>query len=719
MLDVQVSLWRQRLFPRPFLSIVHVVLFSPFAFSCRGLGLDRHHESCGEVKVPTRAEPPITLSPDRTNSAAPAVCVSRKVKCDEAKPACARCTGTGRKCEGYAVVVPSNRAIARARSRTTRLREALAQARASWAGGGDDKATLEYFARDVAPKLPRNLENQFWTVAVPRMNGNHPHADANYSEALRLMARKVAPERGESYFRRTSSSSSTSNDGQRPRADSRPSNVSMTSRSSRSSPSSLTTAGPSSAIHSPTPLTPGVHGMPELVETDSSSGRGPTNPFTSPQSPEEDGGDKEPTPRYNDVDVVLSCCILFIATEFLRGSLDEAMQHLANGINILNNVDYAELDQTTVEDIVPKFHRLSIIQLCFYDRPNFPSLNLQHAPGPRYNLGPFDKGSSIYLPKRAVDPIILDAIRYIRSAADPGSQTDSRLAPSSSRGPVMSEEQKSICASLDRWHAAFLAFVDSPRRQPPADPPLPRHQGLICAETEMKYQAAKICISVCRSHDESVYDCFKEPFRRIVTLARLILDSCPDAAAPAADDDAASDPAEFKFDFATSYLPLLEFVITKCRWLDIRYEAWCIVWTLATERTPTTRVGGHGRGGRGSCLHLLGQRMIEREHNVKIGEVTRHNAGLFSLPAEEMRVKDYTADPRFADLVAPVPVDHEDAARGGGGPAAAPAAAKVQQVPYTQRLLLRCGSCELDDLAGWMESKLPFPSSSSSSPSYP
>ncbi|KAK2035084.1 hypothetical protein LX32DRAFT_712798 [Colletotrichum zoysiae] len=701
-------------------------------------------------KYQPRAEPPIIPSPDRTNSAAPAVCVSRKVKCDEAKPACARCTGTGRKCEGYAVVVPSNRAIARARSRTTRLREALAQARASWAGGGDDKATLEYFARDVAPKLPRNLENQFWTVAVPRMNGNHPHADANYSEALRLMARKVAPERGESYFRRTSSSSSfTSNDGQRPRAESRPSNVSMTSRSSRSSPSSLATAGPSSAIHSPTPLTPGVHGMPELVETDGpSSSRGPAaaNPFTSPQSPEEDGGgggggDKEPTPRHNDVDVALSCCILFIATEFLRGSLDEAMQHLANGINILNNVDYAELDRTTVEDIVPKFHRLSIIQLCFYDRPGFPSLNLQHAPGPRYNLGPFDRGSSIYLPKRAVDPIILDAIRYIRSAADPGSQTDSRLAPSSSRGPVMSEEQKGICASLDRWHAAFLAFVESSRGQrqqqqqqqpPPADPPLPMHQGLICAETEMKYQAAKICISVCRSHDESVYDCFKEPFRRIVTLARLILDSCPDAAA-AADNDAAatSDPAEFKFDFATSYLPLLEFVITKCRWLDIRYEAWCIVWTLATERTPATRVfaggrgggGGGGGGGRGSRLHLLGQRMIEREHNVKIGEVTRHNAGLFSLPAEEMRVKDYTADPRFADLVAapPVPADREDAAIGGGGrgpwggPAAA--AAKVQQVPYTQRLLLRCGSCELDDLAGWMESTLPFPSSSSSSSS--
>ncbi|KAK1979720.1 hypothetical protein LZ30DRAFT_630629, partial [Colletotrichum cereale] len=607
-------------------------------------------------------------------------CKSRKVKCDEAKPACARCTGTGRRCEGYAVVVPSNRAIARARSRTTRLRDALAQARAGWEACGPEQAALEYLARDVAPGLPQNPGNPFWTVAVPRMSGQTPpEAGAHYGEVLRLMARRVAPERDDEHGRHSDD---------RPRAGGgRPRNISasMTSLSDRSSPS-LPAAGPSSVIHSPTPRTPSVPNIPEEpAETDRSSSRGgPTNPFASPPSQGEDGDEEPATPHHNDVDVVLSCCVLFVATEFLRGSLDEAMRHLANGINILNNVDYAELDQATLDDIVPKFHRLSIIQLCFYDKPGFPSLALlHHGPGSpsRYNLGPFDKSSSIYLPRRAVDPIILDAIRYIRSAADdPGSQTDSRLA---SRGPVMSEEQKSICASLDRWHAAFRAFVECPRA--PDDPPLPRHQGLICAETEMKYQTAKICISVCRSHDESVYDCFKDPFRRIVTLARLILDSCPDDD----DDDDAHPATEFRFDFTTSYLPLLEFVIAKCRWLDIRYEAWLVVRTLAAERTRARRAPRHGRR-----LHLVGERMIEREHNVQIDEVTRHNAALFSLPAEEMRVRDYTVDPRFADLVA---APDEDA----GGPPPA----RVAQVPYTQRLLLRCGSSELDDLAGWMESK--------------
>ncbi|KAK7453091.1 hypothetical protein Landi51_04086 [Colletotrichum acutatum] len=660
-------------------------------------------------------------------------CKSRKVKCDEAKPACARCTSTGRKCEGYAVVVPSNRAIARARSRTTRLRDALAQARAGWEFESD-QATVEYFARDVAPNLPQNFENKFWSDLVPRLSKSepavrhamaaigslfpqrgppsnsiqgatiktatttaattttadggrgNPQADEHYGKALRLMANKVAPERGFEDVQTTLGTTTTTRTTSTTTTIRNDSSRSFGSPSNRSSPS-LSSAGPSSAIQSPAAMTPGISSIPELAEPDRQDTLTPTNPFTSP--PSQAGGDDpdDDMTQPNDVDVVLSCCILFIATEFLRKSFDAAMQHLASGINILNNVDYDELEQDTLDEIVPKFHRLSIIQLCYYDKPGFPSLNLQHGGGissssgvgtlgglgSRYNLGPFDKSSSIYLPKRAVDPILLDAIRYIRSA-DPGSQTDSRLA---SKGPVMSEEQKHICASLDRWHAAFLAFVENPRKDADGDRPLPKHQGLICAETEMKYQAAKICISVCRSHDESVYDCFKENFARIVVLARLILDSCPDVPPEAPDD--------FQFDFKPSFLSLVEFVIVKCRWLDIRYQAWLIAWELAMgRREPVTLGEGHE-------LHYIGKRMIEREHNVSIEEVTRQNASLFSLPAEEMRVKDYLTDARFADLVQTD--DKKDKS----------SSAAAVQVPYTQRLLLRCGSCELDQLAGWME----------------
>ncbi|OHF03715.1 hypothetical protein CORC01_01034 [Colletotrichum orchidophilum] len=648
-------------------------------------------------------------------------CKSRKVKCDEAKPACARCTGTGRKCEGYAVVVPSNRAIARARSRTTRLRDALAQARAGWESESE-LATVEYFARDVGPNLPQNFEKRFWSDLVPRLSksepavrhavaaigslfpqrgapsnpiqgatitdrgSGNPQADEYYGKALRLMANKVAPERGFEDSGQTvvtitrTTTTTTRNDSKSFGGIS----ASVGSPSNRSSPS-LSSAGPSSAIQSPAALTPGISSILELAETDRPDTLPSTNPFTSPQTQVDDGDDDMMQP--NDVDIVLSCCVLFIATEFLRKSFAAAMQHLASGINILNNVDYDELDQDTLDEIVPKFHRLSIIQLCYYDKPGFPSLNLQHGLGSRYNLGPFDKSNSIYLPKRAVDPILLDAIRYIRSA-DPESQTDSRLA---SKGPVMAEEQKHICASLDRWHAAFLAFVEFPRKDTD-DPPLPKHKGLLCAETEMKYHAAKICISVCRSHDESVYDCFKENFGRIVTLARLILDSCPDDVGDGAAPHEQTHTQDFTFDFKTSYLSLIEFVIVKCRWLDIRYQAWLIAWELATGRREPVTLGHNN-------LHYVGKRMIEREHNVSIDEVTRETASLFSLPAEEMRVKDYATDARFADLVVKANNNRDTASSSSTSTTSAAAV----QVPYTQRLLLRCGSCELDQLAGWME----------------
>ncbi|OLN85672.1 hypothetical protein CCHL11_08285 [Colletotrichum chlorophyti] len=603
------------------------------------------------------------------------------VKCDEAKPACLRCTSTGRKCEGYAVVVPSNRAIARARSRTTRLKDALAQARATWEGGSE-KTVLEHFTRDVAPMLPANLENQFLTVFVPRMtksepavrhamtaiggpfpqptssnpsDGGTPQADEHYARALRLLC-----------GRNTRSDKDAGDDPGKGNGDTKPFNIpaaAMESPGSLSSPA-RSSAGPSSAVHSPAAPASGISSIPEVAEADRSEHHASTNSFASPQS-QEDDGDEEPA-VHNDVDMVLFCCILFTATEFLRGNLENAMRHVASGINILNNVEHDELDQTTKDEIIPTFHRLSIIQLCYYDKPGFPTLRLQHGQGSRYDLGPFNKSSSIYLPQRAADPIILDAIRYIR-AAGPESQTDSRLA---SKGPVMSDEQKNICAALDKWHAAFLAFVDFPRKS--TDPPLPKHKGLICAEAEMKYQTAKICVCVCRSHDESVYDCFKDFFRRIMNLARLILDSCPDGGS----DDA----TQYKFDFEVSYLPLLEFVIAKCRWLDIRYQAWLLVWELATARTETVTFGR---------LHLVGRRMIEKEHNVSIDEVTKENAHLFSLPAEEMRVKDYAADPRFADLLTAEDVDMDGPSR--------------IHVPYNQRLLLRCGSYELDELAGWIE----------------
>ncbi|KAF6806394.1 C6 finger domain-containing protein [Colletotrichum sojae] len=592
-------------------------------------------------------------------------CKSRKVKCDEAKPACVRCTSTGRKCDGYAVVVPSNRALARARSRAMRLNAALAHASAPWNGDMDEDKVVEHFRRRVAPMMPGHLEGHFWTDVMPRMSRTEPAFRQAFAAIASLMpglpdsASDDAAAAADPYARVLKALGGNTRKqklgvdsqahGGRKRASGSPTNLAATESPASSSSASLSSTGRTSA----TPL-------PDANRT-----KPPRSSTTPTPQPTEDEPDLDPR-AHNEINVTLSGCMLFIAVEFLRHGLEAAMDQLASGIDVLNNVDYADLAPTTVDDMLPMFYRLSIIQLCYLDRPNFPVLSLNHSSGPGYNLGPFDPAcSSIYKPQCAVDAIILDAIRYIRSAK-PGDRTDSRLTS----GPAMDNEQTALCGALDKWHAAFLAFVKEPRTE--GQPALPPHAEIIRAETEMKYLAAKICVSVCRSHDESVYDCFKDSFRQLTALAAEILAACPDTPSVQKQEQ------EYRFDFEMSYLPLLEFVITKCRWLEIRYRAWLIVWELAMVRTEPATLGS---------LPLVGRRMIEREHNARMEEVSPENASLFSLPAEEMRVRDYATDPRFADLVPP--------AVGGAG-------AGTTRLPYTQRVLLRCGSYELDELSRWV-----------------
>ncbi|KAK2006182.1 hypothetical protein LZ32DRAFT_670188 [Colletotrichum eremochloae] len=261
----------------------------------------------------------------------------------------------------------------------------------------------------------------------------------------------------------------------------------------------------------------------------------------------------------------------------------------------------------------------------------------------------------------SINQTILEAVRYIRSL-DPEMRKDSRCILNDL---IMSEYQKRICASFDQWHKELKGLMaNSPNdtRQLPSE--CDSH-----LETEMKYWTAMICIGACHFHDESVYDCFKDFFKKIVTLAKSILDSCPESLT--------STSSEFHFS-KSSYLSLLEFAIFKCRWLDIRYEAWLVLQEIAAQKDRSVY---HSR------IYTVGKRMIEKEHDVSIEEVTQNNAALFPLPAEEIRVGDYTTDQRFRNLVTVQMVDREGLDR-------------VKRA-YTEQILLLCGSCELKNVVEW------------------
>ena len=88
-------------------------------------------------------------------------CKIRRVKCDEAKPACGKCVATGRKCDGYgsktgehhqmidAIMVPS-----------------LSSLQVRQPGNGLEMRAVEHFRLQTAPALSFFHNSSFWSHIV-------------------------------------------------------------------------------------------------------------------------------------------------------------------------------------------------------------------------------------------------------------------------------------------------------------------------------------------------------------------------------------------------------------------------------------------------------------------------------------------------------------------------------------------------------------------------
>lgn len=86
--------------------------------------------------------------------------VGRRVKCDEAKPYCQRCTSTGRKCDGYGTLnlLPSSH-----RDLTT-LSSPPALMRSS--GNARESRSFQYFYERTVPSLAGYCGSEFWNRLV-------------------------------------------------------------------------------------------------------------------------------------------------------------------------------------------------------------------------------------------------------------------------------------------------------------------------------------------------------------------------------------------------------------------------------------------------------------------------------------------------------------------------------------------------------------------------
>ncbi|KIW09250.1 uncharacterized protein PV09_00174 [Verruconis gallopava] len=95
-------------------------------------------------------------------------CKLRRIKCDEAKPACKRCTSTGRQCDGYAV---SQNALVSLRPVNILPKEPLN----TIIGARGLEGQLNFFADQIAPKIAGFYDDlDFWKVKVVQLGHTEP-----------------------------------------------------------------------------------------------------------------------------------------------------------------------------------------------------------------------------------------------------------------------------------------------------------------------------------------------------------------------------------------------------------------------------------------------------------------------------------------------------------------------------------------------------------------
>ncbi|KAG7111768.1 Aspercryptin biosynthesis cluster-specific transcription regulator like protein [Verticillium longisporum] len=103
-------------------------------------------------------------------------CKIRRVKCDEVKPACERCTKTGRKCDGYVTTTPS---VIRPQSQSSPPPSGTSIARtmspfAAW--DANDQRAFHYYRNCSATSLFTQATSTFWARIVPALCFEEPAA---------------------------------------------------------------------------------------------------------------------------------------------------------------------------------------------------------------------------------------------------------------------------------------------------------------------------------------------------------------------------------------------------------------------------------------------------------------------------------------------------------------------------------------------------------------
>ena len=303
--------------------------------------------------------------------------------------------------------------------------------------------------------------------------------------------------------------------------------------------------------------------------------------------------------------VVLLLCVLFVCIEYLQGDIDAALQHSRCGINILNN---STCPPWARDHLVPIFRRLTLTPMFFGSS--------RHAPG--HMRLPALAGSNT--PVSAGFGGISDAQASIDDLM-------SRVVDSSF------DDKDGLAALLDEWDLQINRLESEVSLSTISD------RYALCS-MRIKRRVAGIHIGMPAELSEVWFDNQLNAFRSIVDLAG-------EASRLWTTAKNLEQTPRWIFSFEMGLLPLLFFVVIKCRCIQTRLKGLSLLGLVGPTKEGLFDVG---------TLYRVGRRQIELEHGVSLdfyedepydgddGRGTGYSAG--RMPPEEKRI--------FA-----VPVNHE------------------------------------------------------------
>ncbi|KAL0933624.1 C6 zinc finger domain protein [Colletotrichum truncatum] len=319
-------------------------------------------------------------------------CKIRKVKCDEARPVCVRCTKTGRKCDGYLSPRQSSnrngsgRAISS--SEVIRLSPPLSPF-ADWVGGVREQHAFDFYRSFSAPSIfsDDSSSSTLWKKLVPHFC----HAEPAIRHAVLAI----------------------------------------------------------SSLHESLSLAKPVNTESNEVPATERWGGVPSNTFAAEQYGKALKSLQEWKPTDSTaITVPLLACLLFICIEFMLGDEDASQIHINQGRLILSQIG-SGMQSGDVDVIkkhfVPIYSRLSLASFLFGSNPaeipsnlrsssatNLYFVSVEEAEVALYEL--IDEG--LRLSKKAKVAV------YSRPRDDPILQS-------------LQRQQEEYLAKLNRWHVAF------------------------------------------------------------------------------------------------------------------------------------------------------------------------------------------------------------------------------------------------------------------------